>query len=225
MGLFDIFKKQNTDKIFFNFPRNEEGINKVVEWIKQSEELILDLNESNNIIVMEMQDGHKYINVYTDLSQKQLMYQKNDKFAVTNYEGLAQMFEENAILDFILLNPKTDNVQLNRSVFTSSYEIKKNSVVQIGQPNNPPKELIECLINVAEQNENIKHVYFALMHNEGEFSYVVNIDSSNARDEVTKTFGQKIEQIYKNSDIPYPVDFIYNELIADEEYLIYPKSS
>lgn len=160
--------------------------------------------------------------VYTDLSQKETSLHKGDRFATISYAGLVQFFEENDILEFILLNRKTDSIQLNRIVFTSSYKIQKDTTVQIGQPANPPKAIISFLIKVAEMNREINHIYMALMNNAGDFSFVVNVDGQDAQT-IVRSLGESIKQIYAENDISYSVDFVYGDFIRNDEYLIYSK--
>lgn len=58
------------------------------------------------------------------------------------------------------------------------------------------------------------------MNNQEEFSYVVTIDSQQARD-LVHSIGPEISNICEKYNILYPVDFTYGELIVDEQYLIY----
>ena len=224
MSVFNFFKKDKKPFQYFSFPKNEEGFNQIVDWIKQCSEVIIDVSSDNKIMIMSLEEGQSFIYVYTDVTQRIPSYKKNDCFITLDYTGLVQIFEDNLSLNFVWLNPHSDSVQLNRSLFTSTYLIKKNTSVQIGQPANPPIEIINFLINYASKNNEIEKVYFALMCNDGNFSFVVTIVSPQSK-KIIKSIGSTITKICLVNNIPYPVDFFYNDMIIDEQYQIYSKKN
>lgn len=220
MSLLNFFKKKNPTN-FFEFPRNEVGFNQVINWVNQCTGLIIDIDSDNKISMLSLKEEKKFIYVYTDLAQRIPSYKQNERFITLDYNGLVQLFENNLSLDFIWLNPNSDSVQINRSNFTSTYVIKENTAVQIGQPANLPVELISFLIDVAHKNQKIRKIYFALMHNNGNFSFVVTIDSDCSED-IIKSMDSMVTKICLDNNVPYPVDFLYGDLIANEQYQIYP---
>lgn len=224
MSIFNFFKKEEKPYHYFSFPRNEEGFNRVVDWIKQCPEVIIDVSSDNKISIMSLEEGQSFIYVYTDVTQRVPSYKKNDYFMTLDYEGVVQLFEDNLPLDFIWLNPHSDSVQLNRSIFTSTYMIKENTTVQIGQPANPPVEIINFLIDSAIKNSEIEKVYFALMCNDGSFSFVATIVSPQSR-EIIKSMSSTITKICLENNVPYPIDFFYDDMITDEQYQIYTKKN
>ncbi|MDA9472244.1 enhanced serine sensitivity protein SseB C-terminal domain-containing protein [Enterococcus sp. 5H] len=225
MGIFDLFKKkkqENKVRNFFDFPRNEEGFQQIVEWLKLSTEIILDVDHEGQLSVKIMPDGKVFLSAFTEVGQRVPVYTKNDKFIVLDFAGVSKLFEDNAELDFLWLNPNSDSAQINRSVFTPRHAIKKNTEIQIGLPAEPPVVLIDFLVNYAKENPTINHMYLGLARYNDEFSYLVFLDSEQT-ERIVPEIGPEISALCIDEKIVYPVDFVYDNFLADEQYLIYKK--
>jgi predicted transcriptional regulator len=220
--MFRLFKKEKKIEPtqFFDFPRNEEGINKVIDWLKTASELIVDIDQTNHIYVSTTSEGKTFLSVYTDVHQRVPAYKKNDRFITLDFAGIVSIFEENMGLDFLWLNPNSDSVQLNRSVFTAHYRVEKNSEIQIGLPAERPVAIIDFLLEYAQSEPSIRRIYLGLMRNKQEFSYVVFIDSDNVK-AIVPEIGPKIGELCLADDTLYPVDFIYDNFLNEDQYLIY----
>ncbi|WP_061100569.1 enhanced serine sensitivity protein SseB C-terminal domain-containing protein [Enterococcus faecalis] len=222
MTLFNFKRKKKSPSPFFDFPRNDIGFQKVVDWLKNAEQLIIELDSEGKITLFSTKEGQIYLNMYTDINQSLVSDKAAKNFATVNYPTIIQIVNEQLDLDFIWLNPHSDSVQLNRVVFSSAYTIKKDTPVQIGLPNHPPKELIDFLIKVGVNDDTIQRIYLALMRNNEEFSFVVKMDSPNAKS-IVQSIGPNISQLCKEYQMSYPVDFFYNDMISEDKYLIYSK--
>lgn len=229
MGIFDLFKKNkkiekiNEIQSFFDFPRNDEGIKKVVEWLKESKEIILGLDEEGNLVLKRTEDGTIFLSAFTNLHQYSFSDEnKGEKFATIDFEGLTKIFENHAEIDLLWLNILSDSVQINRSVFTPKRVIKENTEVQIGLPANQPLALIDFLTRYAEKNATINTIYLGLMRNQSEFSYAVFIESDSSK-KIVAEIGPKINELCIENELFYPVDFMYENLLKDEQYIIYSK--
>lgn len=222
MSLLNFFKKEPKPTNFFSFPRNEEGIQKVIEWLKHSSGVVVDLDATNGLTVSITQQGEQFLTVYTDPLQRLPRYKQAERFATIDYKELVALFEANSAIDYIWINPNTDSIQLNRSVFTSQYTIKKNTMVQIGQPATPPTAIIDFLVSYAQTELSIEAIYLALMKNDTEFSYVVFIDSLE-NEKIVKKIGPEITECCLKNKCEYPVDFFYDDMIKDSKYGIYSK--
>ncbi|MGM0217815.1 enhanced serine sensitivity protein SseB C-terminal domain-containing protein [Enterococcus sp. AZ126] len=217
-----MFKKKKT-KNYFYFPRNEESIHKIIEWLKNSSGLIIDVNSNNKLSVSVTTQGEQFLIAYTDVFQRVPSYKKSDNFITIDYNGLVELFETNNVIDYIWINPHSDSVTLNRTVFTTQYTIKENTAIQIGQPEIPPKVIIDFLVEYAKKEPSIDQVFLALMKNQNEFSYVVFVDSAENK-AIVKKIGPRISELYLKNDIRFPVDFVYDDLIKESKYLIYSKN-
>ena len=215
--------KKNKPKNYFDFPRNEESIHKIVEWLKNSSGLMIDVNSNNKLSVSVTTQGEQFLIAYTDVFQRIPSYKKSDSFLTIDYNGLVELFETNNVIDYIWINPHSDSVTLNRTVFTAHYTIKENTAIQIGQPEIPPKVIIDFLVEYAEKEPSIDQVFLALMKNQNEFRYVVFVDSAENK-AIVKKIGPRISELYLKNDIRFPVDFVYDDLIKELKYLIYSKN-
>ncbi|GGC86776.1 enhanced serine sensitivity protein SseB C-terminal domain-containing protein [Enterococcus wangshanyuanii] len=226
MTIFNFFKKKQkvAPSNVFNYPRNEEGIKQVIAWLKTASNLIIDINGDGHISVGSMPDGKIFLYVYSDVSQRVPAYKKNDRFIALDFDGIAKLFEENIGIDFLWLNPNSDSVQLNRSVFSSHHVIKQNTKIHIGLPAERPEAIIDFLVDYAQIEPSISAIYLGLMNNNDEFSYVVFIDSERAK-ELVPEIGPKIGEICVSSKALYPVDFIYDNFLNEEQYQIYEKGT
>ncbi|MGX7244388.1 enhanced serine sensitivity protein SseB C-terminal domain-containing protein [Enterococcus quebecensis] len=224
MDIFKFFKKEKKNKPtnFFNFQRNNDGVQKVIDWVKISSEIIIDIDSNKCFSIGATQEGKRFLSAYTDVSQHVPSYRKEDRFMTVSFEYLGKIFEENSDLDFLWLNPNSDSIQLNRSVFTSKHAIKKNTEIQIGLPAEKPVVLIDFLSSYARQEVSIKAIYLGLMRHNNEFSYAVFIDSENA-EKIIPEIGPKITEICLADNTLYPVDFVYDNFLNDEQYLVYSR--
>ena len=224
MTIFDLFKKKQKVTLVnaFNYPRNEEGIKQVIAWFKTASNVIIDINEDGHISVGSMPDGKIFLYAYTDVSQHVPAYKKNDHFIVLDFDGIVKLFEENLGIDFLWLNPNTDSVQLNRSVFSSHHVIKQDTKIHIGLPAERPEAIIDFLVAYAKNDPSISAIYLGLMNRQDEFSYAVFIDSERAK-EIIPEIGPKIGEICLSSKALYPVDFMYDNFLNEEQYQIYAK--
>lgn len=226
MGIFDLFKKNKPVEQqvtnFFTFPRNDEGIQQVIDWVKQAQNMIIDLDENNHLIVKKTAEGSLFISAYTELGQRTPPYTEGEKFATVGFPELVQIFEENVEIDFLLLNPFSDSVQINRMAFTPKHVMKKDTQVQVGLPAEKPMGIINFLVAYGEKDSTVAAIYLGLMRYDSAFSYAVYIDSSEV-EKIVPMIGPEISKICKEEHVPYPVDFIYTEFLKAEQYLIYKK--
>ncbi|MFC4653126.1 enhanced serine sensitivity protein SseB C-terminal domain-containing protein [Lactococcus nasutitermitis] len=224
MGLFKKSKKEEAPANFFNVPRNDEGFQKVVDWVKSADELIVGLEENGNWKIGKDAEGRLFIPVYTDVLSMRPLPKKGDKFATVKFDSLREMFEHYSELDFVWLNRNSDSVQLNRTTFTHRYQMPAGVKINIGLPANPPQKLIDFLVTYGKQHDFVDKIYLALIERNQEFSYLVYVQH-HADYDIVPEIGTTAGKVANTEHYPYPVDFAQNGEIfkEDEKYLIYEK--
>ncbi|MGX7010284.1 SseB family protein [Lactococcus cremoris] len=95
---------------FFDFPRNNEGIIQVYEWLKENPVLLL--SDDNGVIIT-----HLFCIAHTDDSSIAHELTGNEKYVLTDFEGLKKVFLEHQELSELQLNPNSDQISLNRIAF------------------------------------------------------------------------------------------------------------
>ena len=169
----------------------------------------------------QSEDGKVFLSAFTDMAHYSLNGRfKGEQFAVIDFEGLVTIFEKQQKMDFLWLNPASDSAQINRSIFTPTRVIQKNTQIQIGLPESKPNALIDFLILCAEKNTEITAIYLGLIRCNSEFSYAVFIESEDT-EKVVAEIGPRINELNGKDELLYPVDFMYDNFLKEEKYLIY----
>jgi hypothetical protein len=216
--MFNLFKKRTKPANFFNFPHNSEGVAQVITWLKQASELVLDLNADRQLTPYE-KDGEVFLKVYTHLAQHVPPLKKNDLITTATFADLVELLKIHPEVAFIWLNPGTDNVRINRSVFTTEYSVSVDTPVTLGQPAEVPEALVSLLKEAARTHATLHHVYFALMEMRGQMSYLVTLDCPDPK-AIMKTLGPQIDALEDQHQLAFPVDFINDDMIVDDDYLL-----
>ncbi len=237
MGFFDRFKKNKnleqskTEGVpnFFNFPQNEEGIKKITEWLKQADEIILALDASGNLVVRGYPDETVLV-AYTDLFQRKGGWEKHERIATVDFEGLKDIFAQSLDIDALMINPDSDSVMIFRHIFSSKRKKNENATVYMKKPDREPRELVEILLDFAKKNDDIEKIYLSLMKVDSELSYLVSLEQNSAYDfqVIDRQIGERLKRLYaiKGTSVLYPVDFTDKGVIGmteADEYVIYSK--
>ncbi|GFH42426.1 hypothetical protein Hs30E_09770 [Lactococcus hodotermopsidis] len=236
MVFWDKFKKNKTTDIaekskiqnFFNFPRNAEGIQKIVAWLKNADEIILENDSSGNVAIRHYQDKD-YLIAYTNTSQRRGGWEKKEKFSSVKFEDFSNIFEHYPQAQALWLNPDSDSVLINRLTFSSERVMTEDTTVKIAKPKVIPADLIEILVDFASKTDTIEKIYLALMNKDDEFSYVVSFEQKSTSNiqEINAQISEQLAQLYqkKSDETLFPVYFVNETTLSleEDEYLIYEK--
>ena len=137
--------------------------------------------------------GRTFLPVFTDWEELRKWDKYKDSFVQTLILSFDDMSAITAGKGGIVINPFSDNyvisaenvlsMKRHKDVLTKGYTeevVQKETRVQIGDPANYPKELVEAIKRYAGKNKGIKAIWLKLMIKEGKKSYLLIVDADDA---------------------------------------------
>ncbi|GHU38382.1 hypothetical protein FACS1894192_09920 [Bacilli bacterium] len=109
---------------FFDFPKNQEGVQQVYTWLHE-----------NNVYVFCKENGKPelftaneeiYIVAHTNEASINHEIREDEKYVEMNFSELCQIFIEFPEFCYLMINPNSDAVQINRIGFTKKEKVTNN---------------------------------------------------------------------------------------------------
>ena len=156
--------------------------------------------EKDSIISFEMlkgRDSTDYMPVFTDWEE----LRKDKRYAEGHVDALIVDFDDIAAVtgsragavvnpfshSFVISPENLIHMKKHKEVLERGYSentVEKDTKVLIGDPVDPPMEMLEAVRKYAKENRDIRSIWLKLMEKEGEKSYLLIVDFDGDRQKI-----------------------------------------
>lgn len=167
---------------------------------------VLKKDTTINFNIIENTNNEKFILTFTDWNElKKWNNAKDQQTLIVTFTDLRSMIlDDKGNLDGFAINPFTQNLTFNKSMVSALYNeierlknggvveevVKKNTQVQLGQPRNYPRNMIDEISLKLKKRDKVRAAYLQLMVKEGKQSYLIIIDSDGDSRELFNDIGK-----------------------------------